>query len=290
MMHNDIPNIIAEKYPSMSKGHRSIANYITENYNKAAFMTAAKLAEAVGISESTVVRFSYELGCDGYPKLQKALQDLARSRLTSVQRIELVEENWNNTDILKKVVGTDIDNLRHALENISQEEFEKAAQIIANAKNIYIMGALASSSLASFMAYYFNHIFGNVKNINSGSVGDSFEQLLRIGPDDVLIGITFPRYAQRTVKAAKYAYECGAHIVSITDSPASPMVKYSDAALFARSNMASFVDSLVAPLSIITALIVAVGLLHEDDISETFYKLERIWEEYNVYQQEDEIE
>ncbi|MBE6884468.1 MAG: MurR/RpiR family transcriptional regulator [Ruminococcaceae bacterium] len=289
-MLNDILKTIADKYPHMSKGHRNIANYIKENYNKAAFMTAAKLAEAVGISESTVVRFAYELGYDGYPQLQKMLQSLARSRLTSVQRIELAEEHLNNSDVLKKVVGKDIDNLRHTLEDISKKDFDKAAEAIAGAKNIYIIGVRSSHSLASFMSFYFNHIFGNVRNVNTTSVSEMFEQIIRIGPGDVLIGVTFPRYSQRTVKAAKYAHESGACVVSITDSASSPIVKYSDVALFAKSDMASFVDSLVAPLSIINALIVAVGLLHEEDLSETFHKLERVWKEYNVYQQEDESE
>ncbi len=289
-MNHDVLKIIGERYPGMSKGHRSIANYITSNYDKAAFMTAAKLGETAGVSESTVVRFACELGYDGYPKLQRALQILARSRLTSVQRIELAENRMNSSDVLEKVVGMDIDNLRHTFEEVSKESFDRAAVTIASANRLYIIGVRSSASLASFMAFYFNHIFENVRSVNTTSVSEMFEQILNIGPGDVLIAVTFPRYSQRTVKAAKYAHGCGASVVSITDSVASPIVPYSDIPLFAKSDMASFVDSLVAPLSIINALIVAVGLRHENDLSETFKKLERVWEEYNVYQQEDERE
>ncbi len=289
-MKNDVLKLISEKYAGLSKSHRHISDYIKENYDKAAFMTAAKLGETVGVSESTVVRFACELGYDGYPDLQKALQTLARSRLTSVQRIELAGNRMDSSDVLEKVVGTDIENLRHTLDEVSKQDFDRAAETIAAAKRIYVIGVRSSASLASFMAFYFNHIFDNVHSVNTTSVSEMFEQILKISPGDVLIAATFPRYSQRTVKAARYAHGCGACVVSITDSASSPIVKYSDIPLFAKSDMASFVDSLVAPLSIINALIVAVGLRHEKDLSETFEKLERVWEEYNVYQREDERE
>ena len=283
-MSRDLLNTISSLMPQFSKGQRAIAKYILENYDKAAFMTASKLGTKVGVSESTVVRFASELGYEGYPQLQRALQELIRNKLTAVQRIEITTDRIGADDVLNKVLNMDIDRIRHTLEEVSKEDFNAAVEAICNAKNIYIIGVRSSASLAVFISFYFNHIFEGVRSVNTTSASEMFEQLMRIGKDDILIGITFPRYSQRTVKAAKYARDNGAQVIAITDSRQSPIGEYADHLLIAKSDMASFVDSLVAPLSLIDALIVAVGLKKREEISQTFQKLERIWDEYNVYE------
>lgn len=283
-MSRDLLNTISSLMPQFSKGQRAIAKYILENYDKAAFMTASKLGTKVGVSESTVVRFASELGYEGYPQLQRALQELIRNKLTAVQRIEITTDRIGSDDVLNKVLNMDIDRIRHTLEEVSKEDFNAAVEAICNAKNIYIIGVRSSASLAVFISFYFNHIFEGVRSVNTTSASEMFEQLMRIGKDDILIGITFPRYSQRTVKAAKYARDNGAKVIAITDSRQSPIGEFADHLLIAKSDMASFVDSLVAPLSLIDALIVAVGLKKREEISQTFQKLEHIWDEYNVYE------
>lgn len=288
-MSRDLLNIISSLMPQFSKGQRAIAKYILENYDKAAFMTASKLGNKVGVSESTVVRFASELGYDGYPQLQRALQELIRNKLTAVQRIEITTDRIGSDDVLNKVLNMDIDRIRHTLEEVSKEDFNAAVEAICNARNIYIIGVRSSASLAVFISFYFNHIFEGVRSVNTTSASEMFEQLMRIGKGDILIGITFPRYSQRTVKAAKYARDNGAQVIAITDSKQSPIGEFSDHLLIAKSDMASFVDSLVAPLSLIDALIVAVGLKKREEISQTFQKLEHIWDEYNVYEKIEDI-
>lgn len=283
-MSRDLLNTISSLMPQFSKGQCAIAKYILENYDKAAFMTASKLGTKVGVSESTVVRFASELGYEGYPQLQRALQELIRNKLTAVQRIEITTDRIGSDDVLNKVLNMDIDRIRHTLEEVSKEDFNAAVEAICNAKNIYIIGVRSSASLAVFISFYFNHIFEGVRSVNTTSASEMFEQLMRIGKDDILIGITFPRYSQRTVKAAKYARDNGAKVIAITDSRQSPIGEFADHLLIAKSDMASFVDSLVAPLSLIDALIVAVGLKKREEISQTFQKLEHIWDEYNVYE------
>lgn len=286
-MDKDILTVISRETSGFSKGQRAIAKYILEYYDKAAFMTAGKLGHAVGVSESTVVRFASELGYEGYPEMRKALQEMIRNRLTSVQRIEVTSDQIGDEDVLTKVLNMDIEKIRRTQEEVSVEEFNRAVDAIVSGKNIYIMGVRSAAALAGFLGFYFNHIFPNVRVINSNSVGEMFEQMIRIDKNDVFIALSFPRYSQRTVQAANFAHNSGAKVISITDSHMSPLVEQSDHVLFARSDMASFVDSLVAPLSLINALIVAVGLRNRTEVSKTFDKLEYIWEEYNVYEKAD---
>ena len=287
-MTADLLSEIEKKMPDFSKSQRNIANFILSHYDKAAFMTAAKLGEAIDASESTVVRFACELGFQGYPQLQRSLQDVARSKLTSVQRIELSTTRIGESDLLTKVLSMDIDKIRRTLDEISRDSFNAAVESIISAKNIYVIGVRSSFSLASFMSFYLNHIFPNVRNVATTSVSEMFEQIMHIGSGDVLISITFPRYSQRTVKAAKYACENGATVISITDSKDSPIAQFSNTLLLARSDMASFVDSLVAPLSLINALIVAIGLKNKNEVENSLRRLENIWDEYNVYEKSEE--
>lgn len=282
-MGTDFLKRIRQQLPTFSKGQRAIAYYILDHYEKAAFMTAQKLGATVGVSESTVVRFASEIGCSGYPQLQKKLQEIIRSRLTSVQRIEITSEQIGRTDILRKVLQADMERIKITMEEMSMENFDEAVSRIIHAKTVYILGARSCAALAQFMGFYFNHIFSDVRVLNTSSASEMFEHLFRISRDDVIICMSFPRYSQSTVKAAQFAHQCGAYVLSITDSPDSPLAQAGDSCLFARSDMASFIDSLVAPLSLINALIVAVGLEKETEISATFSELERIWDEYNVY-------
>ncbi len=282
-MNNDLFSQIKNKLPEMSKGHKSIAGYILEHYDKAAFMTAAKLGATVGVSESTVVRMATELGFDGYPALQRALQDVMRNKLTAVQRIDVTSDQIGDSDIMEKVLNLDIERIRKTLEESSKDDFNSCVDKIMNSKNIYIIGARSSASLATFIKYYFNLIFPNVKLVTASTASEMFEQILRIDSNDVIIGISFPRYSNQTVTALRYAKTHGAKVIAITDSKSSPLVPYSDNVLIARSDMASFVDSLVAPLSLINALIVAVSIRARDRVTETFEKLETIWDEYEVY-------
>ena len=283
-MAKDLLHSISEGMSGFSKGQKLIARYIIENYDKAAFMTASKLGNTVGVSESTVVRFATEVGFEGYPQLQRALQELIRNRLTAVQRMEVTSEQMGEHDILSKVLTMDIEKIRRTLEEQSNEGFEAAADSIIAAKNIYILGIRSSAALAQFMSFYFNQIFPNVRLVT----GSSASEMFRVGKDDVFIGISFPRYSKRTVKAIDYAKERGATVIAITDSAGSPLAAKCDHLLLARSDMASFVDSLVAPLSLINALIVAVGMRRQKEVGETYAQLEKIWDEYDVYEKNEE--
>lgn len=269
--------------PKFSKGQKLIGNYIISYYDKAAFMTASKLGSTVGVSESTVVRFATELGFDGYPSLQKDLRDLVRNKLTTIQRMEVSSDRIGN-NVYDKVLNLDMERIRQTLEEGSRESFNEAVDAIINAKNIYIIGTRSSYALAVFLAYYLNLMLENVKVIQATNSSGLFEQIMRIGKDDLMIGISFPRYSKHTVKALKYAKDAGADVLAITDTSASPLVGVSNFALLARSDMVSFVDSLVAPLSVINALIVALGSKKREQISQTFETLENIWDEYDEYE------
>lgn len=286
---SNLINSINSKMADFSKGQRIIARYILNHYDKAAFMTAAKLGEAVGVSESTVVRFACELGFEGYPQLQKALQEMIRNRLTTVQRMEVTNEQIGSSDVLTKVLTKDMDRIKKTLEETSRDDFKKAVDTIINARNIYILGIRSATCLSRFMSFYFNHIFNNVKFVNTASTSEMFEQIFRIDERDVFIAISFPRYSQRTISAAKYASSKGATVIGITDAEDSPIYTYSTLHLLAKSDTASFVDSLVAPLSLINALIVAVGLEKKDEITKTYEELEGIWDTYNVYEKSEGI-
>lgn len=287
-MSRDLIHSITQQMTGFSKGQKLIAQYILAHYDKAAFMTAAKLGTTVGVSESTVVRFASELGFEGYPQLQRSLQELIRNRLTSVQRMEVTSDQLGEDNVLHKVLNLDIEKIRRTMEKISVEDFEKAVDTIVSAKNIYILGVRSASALSGFMSFYFNQIFDSVRLVNTTSTSEMFEQIMRIKQDDVFIGITFPRYSKRTVNAAAFAKQNSAKVIAITDSEASPIAEVADHLLLARSDMASFVDSLVAPLSMINALIVAIGLRKKDEISVTYERLEKIWDEYNVYEKIEE--
>lgn len=287
---SDLIHRIQEGMDGFSKGQKLIANYIMNNYDKAAFMTAAKLGDIVGVSESTVVRFAIELGFDGYPKLQKVLQELIKSKLTSVQRIEVSSKRISEENILKSVLQSDMEKIKLTLEEIDNENFNKVVESILNAKKIYILGVRSSAPLASFLGFYFNIIFDNIRLVHTTSVSEMFEQIIKVSEGDVVIGISFPRYSKRTIKAMQFVKSQGATVIAITDSKESPLAMNADHALIARSDMASFVDSLVAPLSLINALIVAIGMKRRKEIYETFEKLEKIWDEYQVYEKYDNVE
>lgn len=280
----DLLKIIQEKQNTFSKGQKQISSFILAHYDKAAYMTAAKLGALVGVSESTVVRFANELGFAGYPELQHSLQEMIRSKLTTIQRIEITNDRIGESDLLEKVLNSDIDKIKHTLEEIDRTSFENAVDDLIGAQMIYIIGMRSSSSLASFMYHYLNLVFPHVRLVRTTSGSEIFEQLLRINDKDAIVGISFPRYSKRIINALGYAKKQGAKVISITDSAASPIAANADDLLLAKSDMASFVDSLVAPLSIINALIVAIGRKKQDEIAETFGKLERIWDEYDVYE------
>ena len=283
-MPYDLLSALQAKMPTFSKGQRAIALFLTTNYDKAAFMTANKLGKAAGVSESTVVRFADELGYDGYPGLQRAMQELVRNRLTSLQRIEFAEERLANQNVYRTVLTSDIEKIRETLEQEKNENFNQVVDTILEARKIYILGVRSASALASFLGFYFNLLFENVRLVHTTSVSEMFEQILRVQEGDVVIGISFPRYSRRTVKALSYAKGQGARVIGITDTTLSPLYGISDLALLARSDMASFVDSLVAPLSVINALICAIGIRKRVEISEIFARLEDIWSEYQVYE------
>ena len=274
-----------------SKGQKRIALYIEEHYDKAAFMTASKLGETVGVSESTVVRFATELGYDGYPKLQKAMQEMIRNKLTSVQRIEVTSGRIGDGNVLDSVLNQDIEKIRRTIEETSHEDFARAVDEICAAKRIYIFGVRSTGAIASFLAYYFELIFdNNVILINTTSPSSTYEHIFRITEEDVMIGISFPRYSSTAIEAMNFARSRGAHAVAITDSMASPLVQSADSILIARSDMASIVDSLVAPLSLINALIVATVLKKKDEVTETFHLLEDVWNREGVYSNHDDKE
>ena len=273
---------IQSQYTRFSKGQKLIAQYILKNYDKVAFMTACKLGEAVGVSESTVVRFANALGYSGYPKLQDALQEVIKNKLTTVQRVDMVKEFNDDSAILKKIVKSDMDNIKDTLEEIDEKAFEEAANRILKAKRIYIVGMRSSFTIAQYLGFYLGIILDSVHVIRT-DMGDAFEQVVKINEDDVLIAISFPRYSKKSYQIVSYAKEKGAHIVSLTDSPFAPVASFTDNLLLVKSNMVSFVDSLVPALSIANALIVSVGMKENEDIKQHFDDLEAIWEKYSVY-------
>lgn len=282
-MNQDILTVIRENMDSFSKGQKRIAAFVLESYDKAAFMTASKLGQTVNVSESTVVRFAAELGYDGYPSMQRSLQKMIRSRLTSVQRMEMANDQMGS-DVASSVLRSDISMIRSTLEELDPVRFQNAVDALLKAKKIYIMGVRSSSAISRFLAFHFNHIFDNICEVSANTVSEVFEQILRVGEDDVLIAVCFPRYSSRTVKAMHYARSRGATVIAITDSEVSPVAAEASITLTAKSDMVSFVDSLVAPMSLANALIVAVSQKRSQDVSDAFKQLEQIWEEYDVYE------
>ena len=282
-MHNDLIHLLEEKMPSFSKGQKLIAQYLINSYDKAAYMTAARLGALVGVSESTVVRFAIELGFEGYPEFQHALQEIVRTRLTAAQRMEVTNSLIGDGDILSKVLMGDAEKIKRTLEDIDASAFEEAVQILAGAKNIYILGVRASASLAGFLAHGLRMISDNVKFVQTTSGSEMFEQIMNIGENDVMVAISFPRYSKRMKNAVSFAKHAGANVIAITDSTASPIAPSADQLLLAKSDMASFADSLVAPMSIINALIVALSRVKQDELRVRLRLLEEIWDEYDVY-------
>lgn len=285
-MKRNLLKEIQERGSSMSKGQRAIGEFIVHNYDKAAFMTAAKLGAHVGVSESTVVRFAIALGYEGYPELQDSLRELIRNKLTAVQRIEITNDQLGDGDVLERVLGSDIDKLKHTMESVSREIFDQAVDSIIRASRIYIIGMRSSSVLSTLLYYHFRLIFENVTLVQTTSGSEIFEQMLRIGEGDVVIATSFPRYSRRVVNAVDYARSRKAKIVALTDSALSPIASNADYLLLAQSDMASFADSLVAPMSLINALIVAIARKKQGEIADVFARLESIWDEYEVYDKE----
>ena len=285
-MSNDILSILQAKAPTFSKGQRLIARYITEAYDKAAFMTANKLGKTVGVSESTVVRFAVDLGFDGYPSMQKAMQEMVLNRSTSVQRIEVANDRIGDQDVVSMVLQSDMEKLRQTGETVDRGQFRAAVDAILKAKRVFILGVRSAAPLASFLGYYLNYMFNNVHIITTSAAGEMFEKIVGVNSDDVVIAFSFPRYSTSTVKGAQYCRSTGATVIGLTDSEISPLGQNCDHVLVAKSDMVSLVDSLVAPLSVVYALIVAIAARREQELSNTFNTLERIWEEYNVYEKQ----
>ena len=286
---NDLLNRMDGKYPKLSKGQKRLADYIRNNYDKAAFLTAAKLGEAVEVSESTVVRFATQLGYKGYPEFQRALGELVRTKLNSIQRMEVTYGRIGQSEILETVLRSDIEKIKMTMDSIDQQIFEEAVDTILNARKVYVIGIRSCAPLASFLTFYLNLICDNVVSVHTNSSSEIFEQLIRIGEDDVVIGISFPRYSMRTLKALEFASNRKAKVITLTDSIHSPMNLYSACNLIAKSDMASIVDSLVAPLSVINALVVALCMKKQEEVIGTMETLEEIWDEYQVYSR-DELE
>ncbi len=284
---NDLTSRINECYGSLSKGQKILATYITDNYDKAVFLTAAKMGQVVGVSESTVVRFATHLGYKGYPEFQKALEEMVRNKLNSIQRMEVIYGRISQSHILETVLQSDQEKIKDTLEHIDEHAFELAVDTIIKAKHIYIVGIRSCAPLAAFMAFYFNLMFENVTLLQTNNSSELFEQMVRISKDDVIIGISFPRYSMRTLKAMEFANNRNAKVITLTDSVHSPMNLYSSCNLIARSDMASIVDSLVAPLSVINALIVALCMKKQGEVAKTLETLEDIWNEYQVYENDE---
>lgn len=283
-MSRDIITDINKKIPEMSKSHKLIASYITEHPDTAAYLTATKLGEVTGVSESTVVRFAIEIGYKGYPEMQKSLRNKIKTNMTSVQRVAVANNLMSGSDLLSGVMSSDMDKIKMTLDEIDRDAFLRAVELISGAKRVYIIGMRSASMLSSFFAYYLNIVLNNVILLDMTSSSEMFERLMWISEDDVFIGISYPRYSKRTKKAMEFAKEKGASILALTDSENSPIADCADCALFAKSDMASFVDSLVAPLSVINALTVAISMKNGDELSRRLEDLEKIWDKYDVYE------
>lgn len=283
-MASDILSTIQSCMADFSKGQKRIASYIIASYDKAAFMTASKLGKMVNVSESTVVRFAVELGFDGYPNMQKALQEMVRNKLTAVQRIGVANDRFGNQDVVSLVLQSDMESIRMTSEALDRNVLRAAVESINAARHIYIIGVRSSAAIATYMSFYFRNIFDNVRLVESSATSEMMEQMLHVSRGDVVIGISLPRYSTRTVKLLEFAHDSGAEIVVITDSLEAPAAKIADHTLVAKSDMVSVVDSLVAPMSLVNALIVSIGRRKEQEMSRIFEHLEKIWEEYDVYE------
>ena len=289
-MNRDFLQLLQDNEPTFSKGQKRIAQYMMQCYDKAAFMTANRLGKTVGVSESTVVRFAVDLGFDGYPSMQKAMQEMVLNRLTAVQRIEVANDRIGDQDILSLVIQSDIDKLRCTEELISRDEFNASVQAVLGAKRVYILGVRSTAPLANFLGYYLNYMFNNVHIVTASGTSEMFEKIVGMRSDDVVIAFSFPRYSTATLKAAQYCRSTGAEVIAITDNRESPLGRCATHVLCAKSDMVSLVDSLVAPLSVVNALIVAIASKREKELHRTFEELEHIWEEYHVYEKREDKE
>ena len=288
-MGDDILSVMESMAPTLSKGQRRIATYITESYDKAAFMTASKLGKAVGVSESTVVRFAMELGYDGYPTMQKVLQELVMSRLTTVQRMGVTNDRIGDQDVVSSVLQSDMEKLRRTAEQLNREDFQDCVDAFLKARNIYVVGVRSAAALANFAGYYLNYMFDNVHVITTSGTGEMFEKLAGAGPGDAVIAFSFPRYSTSTIKGVQYCRQAGATVVGLTNSSLSPLAQICDHTLIAKSDMVSLVDSLVAPLSVLNALLVALASGKKDVVQKNLDNLERVWDTYNVYEKRNEV-
>ena len=275
-MQEDILAVLESLFPTFSKGQRKIASYISQDYDKAAFMTASRLGKAVGVSESTVVRFAVDLGYDGYPSMQKAMQEMVLNRLT--------HDRIANQDVVSMVLQADADKLRQTNEVLDRDAFQHAVHSIGNAKQIYVLGVRSAAALVNFASYYLNYMFDNVHIVTTSGCSEMFEKLVSVQAGDVVLAFSFPRYSTATIKGAQYCRSIGATVIGITNSTISPLGQNSDYVLVAKSDMVSLVDSLVAPLSLVNALLVALASKREEILGQNFDKLESVWEEYNVYE------
>lgn len=286
-MRQDILSILKSQESTFSKGQRRIARYILESYDKAAFMTANALGKTVGVSESTVVRFAVELGFDGFPGMQKALQEMVVNRLTSVQRIGVTNDRIGEKNVLAMVLQSDMEKLRQTGETVDKEAFDAAVNAVLGAERVYVMGVRSAAPLASFLGYYLNYMFQNVHIVTASGTSEMFEQIVGVNDRDAVIAFSFPRYSATTAKAVQYCRSTGATVIGVTDSKLSPLGECSDHVLAAKSNMVSLVDSLVAPMSVVNALIVAIAAKKERELAKTFQELEHIWAQYNIYENQD---
>ena len=282
-MNRDLISTLNSQNKDFSKGQRQIASYIVDNYDKAAYMTASKLGSAVSVSESTVVRFAIELGFEGYPEFQHALQEIVRIKLTSFQRMDVTNSLIGDGDVLTKVLNSDIDKLKRTIDEIDRKAFDASVESLVSAENIYIIGTGSSAMLASSLGHSFQMIFDNVKILDASSADEIYTQILNVASGDVIVAISFPRYSRKLISAVSFAKDSGARIIALTDSPASPIASFADNLLIARSDMASFADSLIAPMSVINALVVAASRKKQDELRIKLHQLEKIWDEYNVY-------
>ena len=285
-MQNDILSLLQENAYQFSKGQRAIANYIISSYDKAAFMTASRLGTAVGVSESTVVRFAMELGFNGYPAMQKAMQEMVMNRLTASQRIEVANDRIGNQDVLSMVIQADIEKLRQTAEMVSRQDFKAAVDAILNARRVYILGVRSTAPLANFLGYYLRQMLDSVHVVTTSGTSAVFEQIIGVDEQDAVIAFSFPRYSTSTAQGAEYCRSKGAKVIGITDSLSSPLGRNCDHVLLAKSDMISLVDSLTAPLSIVNALIVAIASRREQELEKKFSELETVWEKYNVYEKQ----
>lgn len=288
-MGDDILSVMESLAPTFSKGQRRIATYITESYDKAAFMTASKLGKAVGVSESTVVRFAMELGYDGYPTMQKVLQELVMSRLTTVQRMGVTKDRIGDQDVVSSVLQSDMDKLRRTAEQLNREDFQDCVDAFLKARSIYVIGVRSASALANFAGYYLNYMFDNVHVITASGGSEMLEKLVHVTAEDVVLAISFPRYSTATIKGVQYCRQEGATVVGLTNSSLSPLAQICDHTLIAKSDMVSLVDSLVAPLSVLNALLVALASGKRDVVQKNLDNLERVWDTYNVYEKRNDV-